>query len=97
MVEPVKIKPDVSLKITDNGGAPVVFVSDIAAAGMLNGVINVTFVTANFTPVGTGTQDMTTDLVISSRLRMDMYCATRLHDQLARIIEDANRPAGVAN
>jgi len=82
------------LTITDPDNTPVVFVSDLAAAGYLNGVVNLTFVTANWTPRDGESKEVDVDLKITSRLRMDMYCAQRLWDQLDRFLKTSAAPSG---
>ena len=82
------------LKITPSD-IPVVFVNDVAGSGFANGNVNLTFVTARFTPQNDGTVEP--DLVISNRLRMDLWCAQRLHDQLGKIIEQNTKPQGKPN
>jgi ATP sulfurylase len=71
------------LPVTDPHRIPVVFVNQVVGAGHLNGVINVTLATAMFTPTKNGIEP---DLVITSRLRMDMFCAEQLYAQLGSII-----------
>lgn len=79
-------KPDI-LPITDPHNVPVTFVNQVAASGILNGVVNVAFATAGFTPDNKGGVDL--DLVISARLRMDLLCARELHAILGKILEQA--------
>ena len=73
------------LPITDPYRTPTVFVNQVAGSGHLNGVVNITFATAQFTPNDGGTVDP--DLVISARLRMDLFCAQSLYEHLGKIIE----------
>lgn len=80
-------KASPKLTITDPHNVLTTFVSDIASSGYGNGVVNMTFVTARFTPTGTEKDDLIPDLIISNRLRMDMYCAQRLYEQLDHIIK----------
>lgn len=84
--------------ITDPDNVPVVFVSDLAGAGFLNNVINLTFVTARWTPVSTQASPdaIDIDLVVTSRLRMDMFCARHLRDQLDQFLQTA-AAGGTAN
>lgn len=81
-------KPDAVLPVTDPHKTPTVFVNQVAGCGHLNGVVNVTFATAQFTPNKEGKIDP--DLVITSRLRMDMACARQLHEQIGRILDQQN-------
>ena len=77
-------KPD-SLPVTDPYRTPTTFVNQVVGSGHLNGVVNITFATAQFTPNADGKVDP--DLVISARLRMDLFCAQQLYEQLGKIIE----------
>lgn len=76
---------DKTLPITDPYRTPTTFVNQVVGAGHLNSVVNITFATANFTPNNDGKVDP--DLVISARLRMDLFCAQDLYDQLGRILQ----------
>ena len=84
--------------ILDPHAVPVTFVSDVAGIGFLNGVVNLTLVTARFTPVG---KDVDADLVVASRLRFDLFCAQRVHEMLGNILEQNTKgpaqPAPSAN
>lgn len=71
------------LPVTDPHRVPIAWVNQVVGAGHLNGVINVTFAAALFTPTKQGIEP---DLVITSRLRMDMFCAEQLYAQLGQII-----------
>lgn len=79
------------LTVTDPYKTPTIFVNQIVGSGHLNAVVNLTFATANFTPNDKGSVDP--DLVITSRLRMDLFCAEQLYEQLGLIIQ-ANRKTG---
>jgi hypothetical protein len=74
-----------TVKLTDPNHVPVIFVNDVTGIGFLNGVINLTLSTALFTPQGSQVE---TDLVVASRLRMDLFCAQQLHGLLGKIIEE---------
>lgn len=78
-------KPADSLPITDPYKTPTIFVNQVVGSGHLNGVVNVTFATAQFTPNENGNVDP--DLVITGRLRMDLFCAQTLYDHIGKIIE----------
>jgi hypothetical protein len=54
------------------------FVNTVIGRGVLNGVINISFSTFNFTPQDDG--KVALDPVVSCRLRMDKICATQLRD-----------------
>ena len=73
-----------SLKITDPDNIGITFVNEVGNVGFLNGIINVTFTAARFTPDGT---QIAPDIVVASRLRMDLKCAQQLHDLVGQIIE----------
>jgi hypothetical protein len=72
------------------------FVNTVIGRGSLNGVINLSFSTFNFTPNDQGQVDI--DPVISCRLRMDKVCATQLRDvmnELLAAIEKAEQDVAV--
>lgn len=77
-------KPD-ALPVTDPHKVPVVFVNEVVGSGHLNGNINLTFAVAQFTPKN---GEIDPDLVVMSRLRMDMLCAHQLYAVLGKIIQD---------
>ena len=83
------------LPITDPQQVPVTFVNQVVGIGSLNGVVNVTFATARFTPNAQGATDP--DLVISARLRMDATCARQLRDQLTAILDQNIPPANTTS
>lgn len=89
--------PEPLLRITDPDNVPVTFISDVGGVGFLNGVINVTFVTARWTPDTTGPEPVRPDLIISSRLRMDLFAAQQLRDHLTKVIEQNTKPMPKAN
>lgn len=80
------------LIIKDPHSVPVTFCSQVVGAGHLNNVVNVTMATARFTPDNDGGVDP--DFVVSARLRMDLFCAQQLHEQLGQIIAQAMPTAG---
>ena len=81
---------DEPLKVTDPYRAQSVFVNELVASGHLNGVVNLTFATAQFTP-NDGKVDP--DLVITARLRMDLLCVQQLYARLGEIIQQTMTPA----
>lgn len=83
---------DVPLPITDPYRTPTVFVNQVAAIGHLNGVVNLAFATAQFTPTPSGGVDP--DLVITCRLRMDLYCMQQVYEQLGKIIAQNIKESG---
>jgi hypothetical protein len=80
-------KTEKFVTVPDPDRCPVTFVNHVIAAGHLNGVVNVTFSVALFSPNEQGTVDA--DMKVASRLRMDMGCAHQLHEQLGRILDQA--------
>ena len=73
------------IEIRDPNSVPVTFVNQVIGQGVLNGVINITFGTAQFTPKGGDNVDV--DMVVSSRLRMDVICAQRLYEGLGAMLK----------
>lgn len=69
----------------DNVG--VTFVSLLLGRGVMNGVINLTFGTFNFTPDTEQSNGVDLDAVVSARLRMDIPCARQLHETLGKLLE----------
>lgn len=61
------------------------FVNELITSGFLNGVVNLTFATARFTPLTDGS-DVVPDMIVAARLRMDLHCAAILHDAIGRIL-----------
>lgn len=82
---------DKKITVTDDISVPVTFVNQLANSGFLNGVVNLSFVVARFTPAEDGEIDP--DLVVVSNLRMDLYCAQQLRDRLTQIIEVNTKPS----
>lgn len=88
MTEKTNVQP--SLPVTDPDNVPVVFVSQVAGHGHLNGVINLTLATAKFTPRG---EKIDPDMQVTSRLRMDLFCAQELRDALDGLIRQNTKPS----
>ncbi len=61
-----------------------VFINQVVGRGCLNGVVNITLGTYQFTPNGDGVD---ADMVISARIRMDLAAARQLHDELVLLFE----------
>lgn len=80
--------------LTDPHNVPVTFVNQVAGVGFLNGNINITLATARFTPSG---DEVLPDLVVSSRLRMDLYCAQQLYTLLGKYITETTTEAKAVN
>lgn len=72
------------LPIGDPYKTPTVFVNQMVGSGYLNGVVNITLATAQFTPNQSGGVDP--DMVIASRLRMDLFCAEQIYEALGKMI-----------
>ena len=84
----------ISLTITDPYEIPITFVNEVVGRGHLNGVINLTFATARFTPTA---GEIAPDLVITARLRMDMACLRQTYMVLGELIsmnepDDRSKP-----
>lgn len=79
-----------SVSISDPHQIRPVFVNSVIGQGHLNGVVNLTFGTFQFTPTMDGKIDP--DMVVSSRLRMDMTCAKQLHAALTAIFDQLIKP-----
>lgn len=74
---------------------PVVFVNSVTQTGFSNGIYNVAFSTARYTPIADdlGKLVPAANEFISANLRMDLYCAQQLHASLTKIIEQQTSPA----
>lgn len=70
--------------------AEVVYVTELAASGFMNGVINVAFVTYQFLPAvdDDGEPIVAPAPVISANLRFDLLLAQQLRDRLTVIIDE---------
>lgn len=66
--------------IPDPDNVPVTFANVLFGGGTVNGVINVTLGVTRFTPTFEGKTN--NDIVIASRLRLDLQAATNLRDFL---------------
>lgn len=78
------------MKSTDSAG--VTFVNVLLGSGTLNGVVNLQFGTYQFTP-NEFEEKVDADLVVSCRLRMDFTCLKQLHENLTKLIEQAEQAA----
>lgn len=83
-------QPSSPLPISDPYNVPITFAGSLLGVGHWNGVVNVTLGAPRFTPQMDGTEP---DVVITSRLRMDLATAQSLHSALGRIIEQMLPPA----
>lgn len=84
MSDDEKSETEESLPVRDEHRVLPVFVNQVVGRGHLNGVVNLTFATALFTPNETGIDP---DLMITSRLRMDLACAQQLWMCLGKILD----------
>jgi len=74
--------------ISDPNNEPVTFVNQVLGQGHLNGVINITLGVARFTPKDSAPESMVDiDMIIASRLRMDLACAQQLRDCLDTLLK----------
>lgn len=80
------------LPVSDPYRVPIAFANQLVGSGYLNGVVNLTLAAAHFTPQDDG--KINPDLVITARLRMDLFCAQQLHEHLGRIIEQNLKDSG---
>lgn len=86
------------LKITDPYSVPLTFVAHVLGQGHANGIVNLTLGAPRWTPTGTtkdepeGVVDM--DMIITSRLRMDLACAQQLRDALDTLLKKILPEAG---
>jgi hypothetical protein len=83
---------DEAIQVTDPHRVGVTFVNQVIGIGHANGVVNVAFATALFSVGPDG--KVIPDLVVSSRLRMDLWCVQQLHDQLAHILAQNVKTTG---
>ena len=70
----------------DIGIASPVFVNLVAGRGCMNGVVNLTLATYQFTP-NEKEGGIDSDAVVSVRLRMDIPCAMQLRSELDSLLE----------
>lgn len=80
-----------TVHISDPRAVRTVFVNQLVNSGHLNGVVNVTLATAQFTAQPDGS--IAPDLVVAARLRMDLYVAAQLRDALDKIIAQNTEPS----
>jgi hypothetical protein len=75
------------VNVTDKVG--VTFVNEVISRGSLNGVVNLTLGTYNWSVDETDKENLVVvpDLVISARLRMDVICAQRLFESLGTLLQ----------
>lgn len=73
------------LPLSDPHHVPPVFVNELVGIGILNGVVNLTFATFQFTPKG-GNEKPEVDRTISVRLRCDLVCLEQIVADLQKFI-----------
>lgn len=73
--------------IHDPNNEPVKFVSMLGNSGFVNGVVNLTFLTARYRQTALA-HSAQPDLILAALLRMDLRCAIDLRDALSAIIDD---------
>ena len=71
----------------------VTFVNRVLGSGIFNGVVNIQFGVFQFTTTESSKVDP--DIVVCSRLRMDIECATMLRDTLDNLLSTLNVPPAV--
>jgi len=76
------------MKTTDNVG--FTFANIVIGSGAYHGIVNVTLGALPFNPTDDGT--VSTEIVITSRLRMDVACAERLRDELDSLLSKIKNP-----
>lgn len=81
--------------VPDPHNVPVVFANLFGGGGTVNGVINFTLCVSRFTPAFEGKTD--NDVVIASRIRVDIQTAQALRNFLNSQIELLSTPQGQAN
>ena len=84
------------IKVSDYQDVMPTFITQVVNSGILNGVVNVKFATARWTPNPTPDDpgNVDPDLVITCDLRMDLYAAQQLRDVLDGLIEKNTKPSG---
>ncbi|OCX17606.1 hypothetical protein QV13_12675 [Mesorhizobium hungaricum] len=82
------------VRVTDPYQIPVTFVNEVATCGIINGVMNMTFVVARFMP---GEEKTDADLVVASRLRFDLNTAITIRNMIDSQLAMHAKPEGPAN
>lgn len=68
---------------------PVIFVNSLAVRGFLNGVVNISFSTAQFLPETVdGETKVGSQEVITANLRMDLFCAQQVYEALGKLLQE---------
>lgn len=81
--------------VPDPNNVPVVYSNLFAGGGTVNGVVNLTLCVSRFTPSFDSHPD--NDVIIASRLRIDLETAVALRDFLNAQIELMTPSKGKAN
>lgn len=73
----------------------VTFVNSVAVSGFGNGVLNIAFSTAAYTPSidDKGNTIVAVNEFISANLRMDLFCAQQVYEALGKILQEQTKPA----
>jgi hypothetical protein len=70
--------------IPDPDNVGITFANQVIAAGHHNGVVNMSFAVARFSPNAQGVVDP--DFKVAARLRFDVAVAMQMHEHLTRIL-----------
>lgn len=78
---------------------PITFVNSVGVTGFGNGVVNVALMAMSFVPVEApdGSVIVAADAHVAVNLRMDLFCAQQLRDELDKQIKAAaiaDKPSG---
>jgi hypothetical protein len=73
--------------VSDPNNEPVKFVTTLGNFGCINGVVNLTLMTARYIPYAFPAEAHP-HLIIAALLRMDLRCAIEVRDALHQLIED---------
>lgn len=79
---PSKVYP-----VRDPNNEPVRFVTTVGNTGFVNGVVNVTLLTARYVPESFPAE-VPPDLIVGALLRMDLKCAMELREAIDTLIAD---------
>lgn len=74
---------------------PLFYVNAVEVHGSLNGVVNLLFSTAKFSPGESNDVKVTKYLAVD--LRFDLFCAQQVHDALGKILAEQTKPATKPN
>ena len=83
--------PEVTHVISDPNNEQVKFVSILGNSGFVNGVVNLTYLTARYTATEMPGKALP-DLIVAALLRMDLRCAIETYEALGAIIQQNTEP-----